>query len=409
MAASTLPGLECRSSCAPAAGPDNCSADAGACAGVPGHRLGAAAAPGNRGAGRRPAHAGRRGHRHGRPRRRRAVQLHRLRTQRPAAAAPWRDRVVPAVRAHRVRHRTARRRRHQRRPVDGAAVCRLRAGATVEGPAVRHPGRPHPPGLRRGRTPHLRQRQRAHRLSAGLAVPDRAAQRRRAVERRRADLRAVGRLAAVVFGRHAGLRARRAADDGVPVRHRRAGAPRRRAPARLVGRRPHRGHALQPRRPRPPTAARSSRRAWPCARRRGSSSPARLPRADSSPTTWPTPLPTGPGASYAYGPRRPIAGRYHQQTWGADGEYSIGHFLARAELVSARWRLPAIGPTPIDQPLRSTGLSVEGRYRLAPGFTAAARVDRLSSASCGAATRRCPGMRRSPGWKLAWRGRPRAT
>ena len=30
------------------------------------------------------------------------------------------------------------------------------------------------------------------------------------------------------------------------------------------------------------------------------------------------------------------------------------------------------------KPLWSTGLTVEGRYRLAPGVTAAARVDRLS-------------------------------
>ena len=42
------------------------------------------------------------------------------------------------------------------------------------------------------------------------------------------------------------------------------------------------------------------------------------------------------------------------------------------------WRLPAIGATPIDEPLWSTGLTVEGRYRIAPGITAAARVDRLS-------------------------------
>ena len=90
------------------------------------------------------------------------------------------------------------------------------------------------------------------------------------------------------------------------------------------------------------------------------------------------PMPSGTGASYAYGTTVPIAGHYDQQTWGADAEYSIGHFLARAELVSARWRLPAIGPTPIDEPLWSTGLTVEGRYRLAPGVTAAARVDRLS-------------------------------
>ncbi len=72
------------------------------------------------------------------------------------------------------------------------------------------------------------------------------------------------------------------------------------------------------------------------------------------------------------------SGRYHQQTWGADGEYSIGHMLVRAELVTARWTLPAVGPTPIDRPLHSTGFYVEGRYRFAPGFTAALRVDRLT-------------------------------
>ncbi len=88
------------------------------------------------------------------------------------------------------------------------------------------------------------------------------------------------------------------------------------------------------------------------------------------------PLPAGAGGD-TYGAPSTITGRFHQQTWGADGEYSVGHLLARAELVTARWRLPAIGTAPIDEPLRSTGLSVEGRYRLAPGITTAVRVDRL--------------------------------
>jgi hypothetical protein len=91
------------------------------------------------------------------------------------------------------------------------------------------------------------------------------------------------------------------------------------------------------------------------------------------------PLPAGgTEAGYTYATTSSASGRYHQQTWGADAEYSLGYFLARAELVTARWRLPAIGASPIEEPLRSTGLSVEGRYRLAPGVTAAARVDRLS-------------------------------
>ncbi len=70
-------------------------------------------------------------------------------------------------------------------------------------------------------------------------------------------------------------------------------------------------------------------------------------------------------------------GRYHQQTWGADAEYSAGHFLARAEFVTAGWRLPATGAPAITGRLRASGLAVEGRYRLWPGLTTAVRVDRL--------------------------------
>ena len=70
-------------------------------------------------------------------------------------------------------------------------------------------------------------------------------------------------------------------------------------------------------------------------------------------------------------------GRYHQTSWGADAEYSIGHFLARAELVTARWHLPIVDPASIREPLTSAGLSVEGRYRVWPGITVGARVDRL--------------------------------
>lgn len=94
------------------------------------------------------------------------------------------------------------------------------------------------------------------------------------------------------------------------------------------------------------------------------------------------------GASYADGrflsdhavgtlPARLRSQRHHQQTWGADAEYSIGHFLTRAELVSARWRVPALGWPGIDSPLVATAVSVEGRYRVAPGITVGARADHL--------------------------------
>ena len=51
--------------------------------------------------------------------------------------------------------------------------------------------------------------------------------------------------------------------------------------------------------------------------------------------------------------------------------------LVRAELVAARWTLPVLGPPPIDNPLWATGISVEGRYKIAPGVTAALRGDHL--------------------------------
>jgi hypothetical protein len=85
------------------------------------------------------------------------------------------------------------------------------------------------------------------------------------------------------------------------------------------------------------------------------------------------PTPTG---SYDY--QSPSTeGRYHQQTWGADAEYAIGHFLARAELVTAGWGLPIIGTPALPDRLRSTGVMLEGRYRLMPGLTSGVRVDRL--------------------------------
>jgi hypothetical protein len=69
--------------------------------------------------------------------------------------------------------------------------------------------------------------------------------------------------------------------------------------------------------------------------------------------------------------------RYAQQTFGADAEYSKGYWLFRSEMISARWTLPVLGAPPIDNPLWSTGFYAEGRYRLMPGVTLGARLDRL--------------------------------
>jgi hypothetical protein len=93
------------------------------------------------------------------------------------------------------------------------------------------------------------------------------------------------------------------------------------------------------------------------------------------------------GASAARGPfvssdaARAATGeneRYSQTAWGADAEYSRGYYLIRFEALASRFALPALGTPAIQQPLRSSGASLEGRYKVAPGLYFAARVDRLA-------------------------------
>ncbi len=69
--------------------------------------------------------------------------------------------------------------------------------------------------------------------------------------------------------------------------------------------------------------------------------------------------------------------RYAQQSWGLDAEYSRDHWLIRAETIAVRWALPYLDDPPIDEPIMSAGISVEGRYRVAPGVTLGARVDHI--------------------------------
>jgi hypothetical protein len=70
--------------------------------------------------------------------------------------------------------------------------------------------------------------------------------------------------------------------------------------------------------------------------------------------------------------------RFAQTAWGADAEYSRGYYLIRFEALASRFALPALGTPTIQQPLRSSGASLEGRYKVAPGLYFAARVDRLA-------------------------------
>lgn len=69
--------------------------------------------------------------------------------------------------------------------------------------------------------------------------------------------------------------------------------------------------------------------------------------------------------------------RYSQRSWGLDAEYSRDHWLVRAEGIAVRYELPYLYDPPIDEPITSAGVSVEGRYRIVPGVTIGARVDRV--------------------------------
>jgi hypothetical protein len=69
---------------------------------------------------------------------------------------------------------------------------------------------------------------------------------------------------------------------------------------------------------------------------------------------------------------------YSQRAVGVDAEYSRAYWLVRAEWLRTWWQVPALAAPAIGDPLSASGLAVEGRYTIAPGLYAAARVDRLS-------------------------------
>jgi hypothetical protein len=66
-----------------------------------------------------------------------------------------------------------------------------------------------------------------------------------------------------------------------------------------------------------------------------------------------------------------------QQAFGADAEFSGGHWLLRGEAVLSRWAVPALQPPLVDSPLRALGVFVEARRKLRPGLFAAARYDHV--------------------------------
>ena len=178
-------------------------------------------------------------------------------------------------------------------------------------------------------------------------------------------------------------RARHAADHGVPVGHRRAGARR----ARVV--QCERGadqrhavrsaHARQQQRQadRRPAALAADRR--PGARRLGG---AGAYVADAALAT----------ATMLAGTARST-----QQALGVDAEYSRDHWMLRGELIWNQWQVPTLSRT-----LDATSAFVEGRYKISPGVFVASRIDRLSFSELASSVRNAArGTRRSRGSKPA--------
>src|SRR5439155_25216502 len=83
-----------------------------------------------------------------------------------------------------------------------------------------------------------------------------------------------------------------------------------------------------------------------------------------------------------------------QAAWGGDVEYSRDHYLLRWETIVSEWTLPVAATPPqqlpLDGPLSALSMSVEGRYKLHPGFYVAARFDHLGFGEITGATAGAP-------------------
>jgi hypothetical protein len=77
---------------------------------------------------------------------------------------------------------------------------------------------------------------------------------------------------------------------------------------------------------------------------------------------------------------------FTQMAWGGDVEYSRDYYLIRAETIVTEWRLPFARQPEFVDPLRATATSIEGRYKLTPGFYAAARFDHLGFSTVAGTT-----------------------
>jgi hypothetical protein len=77
-----------------------------------------------------------------------------------------------------------------------------------------------------------------------------------------------------------------------------------------------------------------------------------------------------------------------QTAGGADLEYSKGYVLVRAETIFTQWTIAAAESPTLGSPLQALASWVEGRYKIAPGIYAAARVDHLGFSEMSGTSRR---------------------
>jgi hypothetical protein len=97
---------------------------------------------------------------------------------------------------------------------------------------------------------------------------------------------------------------------------------------------------------------------------------------------------------YLYSSNVDYGGADTQSAVGFDAEYSMGHWILRAEGLVTRWRLPSYATPayayPASGPISAFGIDAEARYRIRPGFYAAARAGRLDFSDVAIAYRTAP-------------------
>ncbi len=89
-------------------------------------------------------------------------------------------------------------------------------------------------------------------------------------------------------------------------------------------------------------------------------------------------------------PEEARARRFAQRALGADVEVSRGRWLVRAEALSSWWDVPVIDAPRLPPTVRAWSVFVEGRYRLAPGWDVASRIERLAFGEIATSQGRLP-------------------